>query len=171
MKQVLPSTVKRYIVRLLAQGDSPIEVVRAVAQDFSLEVSVQTVNRYHPDKPTGDCLSKPLRELFYSTRKAFVESPDNLPMAQKAIRLRRLDTQYEMALEAGTLKIALTAIDLARKEMMALQLGEGGGEFAGVFRVFNSPDDDAPPLPENQASLTVKLKEGDASPVSTIVSE
>lgn len=169
MKQVLPTTIKRFIVKLLAMGDGPSDVVRAVSQEFSVDVSFQTVNRYNPSLITGEKLSAPLKELFYATRKAFIESADDLPMAQKAIRLRRLDVIHEKATEAGTLKIAATAIDLARKEMMVLGMGDGG-EFAGVFRVLNSPDDDlaepsAPaPAAENPAPVVVNAVEAIDSP-------
>jgi len=155
MKQVLPTKVKRFIVQLNAMGDSPSEVVRAVAQEFSIEVTPQTVQRYDPSKLPGRTLSKGLKELFDTTRKEFVESADDLPMAQKAIRLRRLDSIHEKATEAGTLKIAATAIDLARKEMMALELGEAG-EFAGVFRVINSPDEGLPSVPPAVNSMELK---------------
>lgn len=153
MKQVLPTKVKRFIVKMNAYGDSPSEVVRAVAQEFSLDVTPQIVQRYDPTKVPGETLSKVLRELFYATRKAFCESPDTLPMAQKAIRLQRLDAIHEKASEAGTLKIAATAIDLARKEMMGLQLGDGEG-ITGVFRVINSPDLDVPATTPTPATAT-----------------
>jgi hypothetical protein len=161
MKQVLPSNIKRFIVRLLAQGDAPSEVVRAVAQEFSVDVSAPAVLRYNPDLGQGEKLSAHLKELFYATRKAFIENADNLPMAQKGIRLKRLETIHDRAMEAGTLKIAATAIDLSRKEMMALELGQAG-EFAGVFRVINSPDDDLPAAP-SAAPATVPTLENPAS--------
>jgi hypothetical protein len=164
----LPSNVKRFIVHLNAIGDTPAEVMVAVAQEFSIEVSRALVQHYDPTRVQGRDLSKQLKELFYATRKrANEEAAENLPLGSRAVRLNLLRQVVERN-EGKADKIVTTAIEAARREMLAFD--EDGNAVEQVVRVINSPMDylaqpsAGPMIPEDQATSTVSTDAPPASP-------
>lgn len=128
-----------------ATGHVPSEVVRAVAQEFSVDVTPQAIMRYNPTRVQGEKLSATLKELFYATRKAArAQAMEDMPLGDMYDRMTLLMGIVER--NAGIAdKITAAAIEAARREVRALDLGDGDG-LAGVFRVINSPDFD-PSLP------------------------
>jgi hypothetical protein len=113
----LSAVVRRFIVVGLARFDSPSEVARLVKEEFGIEVSRQAVMAYNPDCLSGAALSRPLKDLFFSSRREFVQSIEKQPIGHLATRLRRLEKHYQAADQAGNTKVALRALDAARREM------------------------------------------------------
>ena len=105
-KSDLPDDVRLFIVECLARFDSPTTVVGRVAKEFGIKVSRQAVESYDPSKVKGARLSDKLREHFYNVREAFRRDIDEIPIASKAVRLRRLDLLCETAMEAGAISEA-----------------------------------------------------------------
>jgi hypothetical protein len=116
----LTSTVKKFIVRCCACGDTPSEIVKKVAEEFAVKVTPQTCMKYDPRTVSGSTLSAPLRELFAVTREKFLSELEAIDGAHREIRLRRLDALYAAAMKSGQLKIAIAAIAEARKTMADL---------------------------------------------------
>ncbi|MCK4077518.1 DUF2280 domain-containing protein [Acinetobacter radioresistens] len=86
---------KLFIVRSLAQFNTPQETVVLVKEEFNIDVSRQQCEAYDPTKRVGKDLSDELKTEFESTRKDFLEKPQNIPIANLTVRLQRLENQYQ----------------------------------------------------------------------------
>ncbi|WP_144141347.1 DUF2280 domain-containing protein [Providencia rettgeri] len=112
----LKPEVKASIVQALACYDTPSQVVALVKQEFGLSVTLQQVSSYDPTKAIAKNLGKKWVDLFNETRKRFQEEVSDIPIANKAYRLRMLD---RMATKAeGMRNFSLTAqlVEQAAKE-------------------------------------------------------
>lgn len=112
----LQPEVKAFIVKALACYDTPSQVVAQVKQDFSISVSLQQVSSYDPTRAIAKGLGQKWIDLFNLTRERFQKEVADIPIANKAYRLRMLD---RMANRTETMKnFALTAqlIEQAAKE-------------------------------------------------------
>jgi hypothetical protein len=116
----LASTVKKFIVRCCAVGDTPSEIVRKVADEFGLTVTPQACMRYDPRTESGAHLSPPLKELYRATREQFLTGLETIDTAHREIRLRRLDMLYSEAVKAGQWKTATAILAECRKQMADL---------------------------------------------------
>lgn len=85
---------KLFIVRSLAQFNTPQETVVLVKEEFSIDVSRQQCEAYDPTKRVGKDLSDELKKEFEVTRKDFLDAPQNIPIANLSVRLQRLENQY-----------------------------------------------------------------------------
>ena len=126
----LSEPVKIYIVQSLACMISPQKVAEAVKQEFGLEIDRKQVQLYDPTKAAGKNLSKKFVELFHKTRKEFRENIIDIPLANKAFRLRELQDMYDSAgrnrvVKQGIIKQAFQETDgrVTRQEIT----GAGGG--------------------------------------------
>ncbi|WP_226052665.1 DUF2280 domain-containing protein [Dickeya chrysanthemi] len=113
----LKNEVKAYIVQQLACFDTPSQIVESVQKEFGLQITRQQVASHDPTKAAGAGLAKKWVELFHATRERFQNEISDIPIANKAYRLRVLD---RMATRAESMKnIALTAtlMEQAAKEV------------------------------------------------------
>ncbi len=76
--QELQPVVKRFIVRAVAQYDTPTTVVRKVAEEFGIKIGATNVLRYDPTRPNGkvfrrNCAncSTPTESIFWKTLRLF----------------------------------------------------------------------------------------------------
>ena len=86
---------KYFIVRSLAVFNTPQETVLLVKEEFDLEVSRQQVETYDPTKRARKDLSTVLKSEFEVARKEFLDTPQNIPIANLSVRLQRLENQYQ----------------------------------------------------------------------------
>ena len=91
----LKKEVQTYIVRSLAQFNTPQETVVLVKEEFNIDVSRQQCEAYDPTKRVGKDLSAELKAEFDISRKEFLEAPQNIPIANLTVRLQRLENQYQ----------------------------------------------------------------------------
>ncbi|KAA8735540.1 DUF2280 domain-containing protein [Acinetobacter qingfengensis] len=92
----LRKEVKLFIVRSLAVFNTPEETAKLVNEEYKdLNVSRQQCERYDPTKRAGQDLSQELRKEFEATRKDFLAKPETIPIANLAVRLQRLENQYQ----------------------------------------------------------------------------
>ncbi|CFB70202.1 MULTISPECIES: DUF2280 domain-containing protein [Yersinia] len=113
----LKPEVKAFIVQALACYDTPSQVVAQVKQEFSLTLTLQQVSSYDPTKAIAKNLGQKWVDLFNSTRSRFQTEISDIPIANRAYRLRALD---RMATKAETMKnFAMTAqlMEQAAKEV------------------------------------------------------
>lgn len=85
---------KLFIVRSLAQFNTPQETAILVKEEFEIDVSRQQCEAYDPTKRVGKDLSAELKAEFEIVRKEFLDSPQNIPIANLSVRLQRLESQY-----------------------------------------------------------------------------
>ncbi|MEL4016882.1 DUF2280 domain-containing protein [Enterobacter sp. R1(2018)] len=112
----LKPEVKAFIIQSLACFDSLSIVGEAVQKEFGVKVTPQQVESHDPTKASGKGLAQKWVDLFNATRARFQTEISDIPIANKAYRLRILD---RMAGKAENMKnMALTAqlIEQAAKE-------------------------------------------------------
>ena len=91
----LRKEVKLFIVRSLAQFNTPEETAKLVNEEYkNLNVSRQQCERYDPTKRAGKDLSIELKTEFELTRKEFLGKPENIPIANLVVRLQRYENMF-----------------------------------------------------------------------------
>ena len=91
----LKKEVKLFIVRSLARFNTPTETAELVNQDYGVQVTKQQCEKYDPTKRAGENLSAELKAEFEAARKDFLDTPQNIPIANLSVRLQRLENQYQ----------------------------------------------------------------------------
>lgn len=109
--------VKRFIVQQLACYDTPLQVVEAVKEEFGLQLSRQQCEGYDPTKYAGRALSKKWRAVFEATRTKFKDEVSDIPIAQRAFRLRALQRIATKAEGMRNLPLTLQVLEQAAKEV------------------------------------------------------
>ncbi|RLL17250.1 DUF2280 domain-containing protein [Acinetobacter chengduensis] len=91
----LKEPVKIFIVQSLACFETPQQVADLVEENYKIKIDRKQCHSYDPTKYAGRNLSKKLKDLFYETRKKFQENILDIPIANKAFRLKELQGMYE----------------------------------------------------------------------------
>lgn len=113
----LKSEVKAFIIQSVACYDTPAQVADAVLKEFGIKITRQQVEQNDPTKVSSKGLAKKWVDLFHSTRERFQTEIADIPIANKAYRLRTLN---RMATNTENMRnYALTAqlMEQAAKEM------------------------------------------------------
>ncbi|WP_414446075.1 DUF2280 domain-containing protein [Citrobacter europaeus] len=112
----LKGEVKAFIVQSLACFDTPSQVVESVKKEFGLSITRQQVESHDPTKANGRGLAQKWVGMFNATRERFQNEISDIPIANKAYRLRVLNRMATRA--EGMKNLALTAeiIEQAAKE-------------------------------------------------------
>lgn len=87
--------VKLFIVRMLAEFETPTEAAKAVKEIFNVEVTPQQCEAYDPTKKIGKDLSDEFRKLFFEIRRKANEELEAIPIANKRYRLQLLQQLVE----------------------------------------------------------------------------
>jgi hypothetical protein len=122
----LPSNVKRFIVMCLARHDTPLETALRVWNEFGIQLQRSTVAMYDPTTKGGRALSDELKRLFRKTRTEFEQEIETVPIAHRAVRLRRLDHLYIDALVKKDRKVQVAVLREARNEMTQFEVQDDG---------------------------------------------
>jgi len=113
----LTDEVKTFIVTELACFETPSAIVKALKEDFKIEVSRQRVHCYDPTKKAGQGLSAELRQVFEETRKKFLEDTAQIGVANKTYRLRMLDKGVQHFASVSNYMAMADLLERAAKEM------------------------------------------------------
>ena len=113
----LKDEVKRFIVQALACFDTPTQVVLAVKETFGVEVSRQQCEQYDPTKHAGRDLGVKWKAVFEDTRKRFREETAEIPIANRAYRLRAMNRFVEKAETMKNIGLAMQILEQAAKEV------------------------------------------------------
>lgn len=112
----LSTEVKAFIVQSLACFEPPTKVIELVKVEFNVQVSRQQVSQYSPGNAMAAKLSQKWIDLFESTRARFQAEISDIPIANKAYRLRTLDRMMSKAEGMKNMALAATLIEQAAKE-------------------------------------------------------
>lgn len=112
----LNNEVKGFIVQALACFDTPSQVAAAVREEFGLEVTRQQCEAQDPTKRAGRDLAKKWVTLFHDTRKRFREETAEIPIANRAYRLRAMNRFVERAESMKNIGLAMQILEQAAKE-------------------------------------------------------
>lgn len=113
---VLQNEVKAFIVQALACFDTPSQVVESVQKEYGVKITRQQVETHDPTKTSGKCLAKRWVTLFEDTRKRFRDDTADIPIANRAFRLRALGRMAERAESVKNLALAAQLLEQAAKE-------------------------------------------------------
>ncbi|EIW8628392.1 DUF2280 domain-containing protein [Klebsiella michiganensis] len=97
----LKPEVRAFIIQELACFDTPSQIVESVQKEFKVQVTRQQVASHDPTKAAGKGLAKKWVDLFNATRERFQNEISDIPIANKAYRLRVLN---RMAVNAESMK-------------------------------------------------------------------
>lgn len=112
----LSDDVKTFIVQHLAMYDTPTEVLTAVKESFGIDVSRDQVQLYDPTIGR-DVPGKRWVALFQSTRERFLSETSEVPIAQRAVRLRWLDQMARSLKGKKNFPAAAQMMEQAAKEV------------------------------------------------------
>ena len=113
----LSSEVKAFIVQALACFDTPSQVAEAVKREFNIDVSRQQVESHDPTKRCSKTLAKRWVEMFHDARKRFREETVEIPIANRAYRLRALGRMAEKAENMKNMALTAQLLEQAAKEV------------------------------------------------------
>lgn len=113
----LQNDVKAFIVQALACFDTPSQVVEAVQKEYGIVVTRQQVETHDPTKTSGKGLAAKWQTLFHDTRKRFREETAEIPIANRAYRLRALNRFVERAETMKNIGLAMQILEQAAKEV------------------------------------------------------
>lgn len=97
----LKPEVKAFIIQSVACYEAPSQVADAVLKEFGIKITRQQVDQNDPTKVSGKGLAKKWVDLFNITRDRFLNEISDIPIANKAYRLRVLN---RMAINAESMK-------------------------------------------------------------------
>ena len=82
--------VKLFIVRMLAEFETPTQTSKTVRDIFNVDVTPQQCEAYDPTKRTGQDLSQDLRDKFFEYRRIANQELEAIPIANMRYRLQLL---------------------------------------------------------------------------------
>lgn len=112
----LSPEVKAFIVQALACFDTPTQIASQVKQEFGLDISIQQVSSYDPTKAIAKNLGQKWIDLFNTTRTRFQTELSDIPIANKAYRLRALNRMMTSAEKMRNMALAASLMEQAAKE-------------------------------------------------------
>ena len=154
---VLRSEVKAFIVQALACFDTPSQVVESVKKEFGVEISRQQCESHDPTKFAGRGLGAKWAELFHAARQRFREETEDIPIANRAYRLRGLGRMAEKAENMRNLALTAQLYEQAAKEVGDIYvnrrlepekpLGSQADQQHAVAEYTLEPDENVPTTP------------------------
>lgn len=150
----LSNEVKAFIVQALACFDTPSQVAAAVREEFGLEVTRQKCEAHDPTKRAGRDLAKRWVTLFEDTRKRFREETADIPIANRAYRLRALGRMVEKAESMRNLALTAQLLGQAAKEV--------GDVYVNRQTKVDSPLDNAVPTSVQVTVMDARKRDADA---------
>ncbi|MCT4498780.1 DUF2280 domain-containing protein [Pseudomonas sivasensis] len=127
----LKDEVKAFIVQALACFDTPSQVCQAVKEQYGVEVSRQLCERYDPTKYSGRDLGQKWKTFFEECRKRFREETVDIPIANRAFRLRAMNRFVEKAETMKNIGLAMQILEQAAKETGDIYVNRARKEEAG----------------------------------------
>ena len=121
---------KVYVVKRLAAYDAPVVIVRGLREEFGITVRLGLLQYYHPERAQGSELAQHWKDLFWDTRKSYVDSTADIGADHKPVRIRWRGEMVQETWGAGQHKIANEILDSVAKEAGS---GAGNGYGRGHF--------------------------------------
>ncbi len=112
----LSNAMKVFLVQQFACFATEREAAEALNTDRGVQVSPEECGRYDPARSGGADVAPHLRELFDKTRARFLNLIDDIPEANKAVRVNRLARMSRIAEEGGDYALAVKILEIIAKE-------------------------------------------------------
>jgi hypothetical protein len=150
----LKNEVKSFIVQALACFDTPSQVVETVKNEFGVVLTRQQVESHDPTKACSKGLAVKWQTLFHDTRQRFREETAEIPIANRAFRLRAMNRFVERAETMKNIGLAMQILEQAAKEV--------GDVY--VNRQKKSDEDGEPVVPTSVQVHVINARKQDAEP-------
>ncbi|EPM0553169.1 DUF2280 domain-containing protein [Klebsiella pneumoniae] len=131
----LKPEVKAFIVQSVACFDTPSQVVDSVLKEFGIQITRQQVEQNDPTKISGKGLAQKWVDLFNRTRDRFLNEISDIPIANKAYRLRALDRMMTKAESMRNMALAASLMEQAAKECGDAYTNKHKVEHSGALAV------------------------------------
>lgn len=112
----LKPEIKAFIVQSVACFDTPSQVVESVLKEFGIQITRQQVEQNDPTKVSGKGLAKKWIDIFTTTRERFLNEISDIPIANKAYRLRVLQRMATTAENMKNMGMTAQLLEQAAKE-------------------------------------------------------
>ena len=116
MGLVLNTEQKVFIVTAYARFEGTAEIIRSFRERFAAELTHSQANHYNVIGASCNCAPK-WKDLFYEERKRFLDNVDAIGIANKTVRIQRLEYLCSLALSRKNVKLAAELMEQAAKEM------------------------------------------------------
>jgi hypothetical protein len=132
-RRKLTDAAKEFIVCQLAAYETQADVARKVKDLFGIEVTKQTVHAYDPTTSASEGMAEKWKILFRKARKQFLESVEDIPEANRAVRIRMLAEGARKAKDKGNHAMMAQLLEQIAKETGEVftnkreLTGKGGG--------------------------------------------
>lgn len=113
----LKPEIKAFIVQSVACFDTPSQVVESVLKEFGIQITRQQVEQNDPTKISGKGLAQKWVDLFNLTRDRFLNEISDIPIANKAYRLRVLQRMSTTAENMKNIGMTAQLLEQAAKEV------------------------------------------------------
>ncbi|ELC0836189.1 DUF2280 domain-containing protein [Klebsiella michiganensis] len=113
----LKPEIKAFIVQSVACFDTPSQVVESVLKEFGIQITRQQVEQNDPTKISGKGLAQKWVDLFNHTRDRFLNEISDIPIANKAYRLRVLQRMSTTAESMKNIGMTAQLLEQAAKEV------------------------------------------------------
>ncbi|EIY5064286.1 DUF2280 domain-containing protein [Klebsiella quasipneumoniae] len=131
----LKPEVRAFIIQELACFDTPSQIVESVQKEFKVQVTRQQVASHDPTKVAGKGLAQKWVDLFNRTRDRFLNEISDIPIANKAYRLRALDRMMTKAESIRNMALAASLMEQAAKECGDAYTNKHKVEHSGALAV------------------------------------
>ncbi|HDO6829813.1 DUF2280 domain-containing protein [Klebsiella pneumoniae] len=131
----LKPEVRAFIIQELACFDTPSQIVESVQKEFRVQVTRQQVASHDPTKAAGKGLAKKWVDLFNELRDRFLNEISDIPIANKAYRLRALDRMMTKAESMRNMALAASLMEQAAKECGDAYTNKQKVEHSGALAV------------------------------------
>lgn len=108
---------KAFIVQRLAAFESPKQTVKALKEEFGVQLSPQGAEAYDPTKFAGRRLNGRWRALFEHTRERFLTDLDSIPEANRPVRVQYLAQAARSYRERGAYMQMARLLEQIAKEI------------------------------------------------------
>ncbi|MFM0051763.1 DUF2280 domain-containing protein [Caballeronia grimmiae] len=136
---VLNKEQKVFVVRALAQFDTPTIVARKLKAVYDLDVPTAQIMLYNPTTHTGRTLTASLRLIFDDARKKYLDDEQNIGIANRTHRMTLCDEAANIARERGDTKGMLRAAAEAERIKGGYWIKDQSTGGGGPIVVFNAP--------------------------------
>jgi hypothetical protein len=112
----LTNEIRGKIVAGWARYDTAVEIRREIRETYQVDVDMQQIYVLNPEGANWKGARR-WEAVFAAERKVFLESASRIGIAQKVVRLQRLDKLCRMAIDKRNVKLAAELMEQAAKEM------------------------------------------------------
>lgn len=131
----MPDDAKDFAVLCFARFMRPGQVIAAIQERYGITIDRRLIQNYDPTTAKGQSLGKKRKALFEAMRERFLKDLDEIPIANRAMRLQQLQVHYDSAVDAKNVRLALDVLEKAAKEVGGAHTNERKVHHSGSVTV------------------------------------